>query len=182
MSADDSDQQKQKVRGGTSSEVEENENESGLESVISCHSTDTSTKTSSSTRPHSNSVRAPSHSLLTSTNALSGHRKGSQAGVEQTSISMDTPSISMPPPSSKPASIERRISTSMRTARRSEELDNSVGKSACGLVCFPRSERYIICPSPRLSFVCHVELVCFLDRSSTYFGYDQRWRQRNGER
>jgi inositol hexakisphosphate/diphosphoinositol-pentakisphosphate kinase len=64
--------------------------------------------------------RSPSSHLLLAPN--DADRKGSQASTEHTRTSVNRDSVSMPPPSSKPAS-DRRLSAVMRSPRRSADLD-----------------------------------------------------------
>lgn len=100
------------------------EEEATLTRVISSNSSTGSAKVAISSRPPN---RSGSHTLLSATNASSTRRKGVQAGTEHTMTTMDRPSISMPPPSSKPAN-ERRLSASIKPSRRSEENSTSTGE------------------------------------------------------
>ncbi len=95
-----------------------------LTRVLSSNSSTDCTKVGVPPRlPH----RSSSHTLLSATNASFIRRKGQQAGTEHTKATMDRASISMPPPSSKPAS-ERRLSASIKPSRRSEENNISSGE------------------------------------------------------
>lgn len=90
-------------------------------------SSTSSTESAKVDLPFRISKRSNSHTLLSATNALSSLRKGVQASTESTNTTMDRPSISMPPPSTKPTG-ERRLSPSLKPGRRSEDTNTSRGE------------------------------------------------------
>ena len=67
--------------------------------------------------------RSPSSHMLLAPNEAD--RKGVQANTEHTNTSVNRDSVSMPPPSSKPAS-DRRLSAVIRSPRRSADLDAAI--------------------------------------------------------
>jgi inositol-hexakisphosphate/diphosphoinositol-pentakisphosphate 1-kinase len=98
--------------------------ETSLNKIVSSTSSSGSAKVALSSRA---SNRSSSHTLLSANNASSTLRKGMQASTEHTEATMDRPSISMPPSSSK-AADERRISVSAKLPRHSEDNMASMGE------------------------------------------------------
>lgn len=83
-----------------------------------------STSAAKNTLPPQPSIKSSSHTLLSTNNPSSHPRKDMGTATENTKPTTNRPSISMPPPSSKPGN-ERRLSVSYRPSRRSEDNDNN---------------------------------------------------------